>query len=427
MTTRKNKPKRPDGCPLYPNNNGTWCANLAGKRRSFGGWSDLPAALRKYEMAKAKLLMGEDPFDKSAQPSKRTSSKTIGDIVDRFTKAKKEDHKRGLITARTLKQVTYEIGRFKDQHGRVSISSLTPEKWSQIGQSFPENWSLGMFNTRVKIVRSCFNYAMDAGWIEPMRYGKFCVVKQGVLKKHKAKKPQKLYTPEEILKILEFCSDDLKACILLTLSTGMGGTDLSLLRMSDIENGFIVGRRNKTQVERKAPLWPEVAALLAKLDRADDECLFRTQRGLPLVGAMEHSNNYQSSFKRACVRAGVDNRGPYLLRSITQTICEQANVPLASLATSKIMGHKRAEISETYRKEGNVPDHQIRRVSQYLHAWLYKADIWREVAALKNDVYDEIYQPQPVYEGGVLVGYRQISPHPQEALDELLKDHPELR
>lgn len=71
--------------------------------------------------------MGEDPFDKSAQTSKRASSKTIGDIVDRFTAAEKDDHKRGLITARTLKQVSYEIGRFKERYGRVSIEIHSDE------------------------------------------------------------------------------------------------------------------------------------------------------------------------------------------------------------------------------------------------------------------------------------------------------------
>ena len=71
--------------------------------------------------------MGEDPFDKSAQPSKRASSKTIGDIVDRFTAAKKDDHKSGLITARTLKQVSYEIGRLKERYGRVSIEIHSDE------------------------------------------------------------------------------------------------------------------------------------------------------------------------------------------------------------------------------------------------------------------------------------------------------------
>ena len=160
MTKRKNKPKRPSGCPLYPNSNGTWAATLAGKKRSFGGWPDLPAPLRKYELCKAAFLMREDPFDKSAQPSKRASSKTI---------------------------------------------------------------------------------------------------------------------------------------------------------------------------------------------------------------------------------------------------------------------------SETYRTENNVPDHQIRRVSQHLHAWLYKADTWREVASLKDDIHSDEYQPQPVYKDCVIVGRRQVLPHPQEALDALLKDHPELK
>ncbi len=412
MTTRKNKPNRPAGCPLYPHASGSWTATLAGKKRSFGGWSDLPAALRKYELAKAKLLMGEDPFDKSANPSKRSSGQTIADIVSKFIEAKTSECNRGIISPRTLKQITYEITKFSDQHGKVKVSDLTPEKWTEISQSFPPAWSLNMFNTRIKIVRSCFNFAQDSGWVKPMRYGKFCVIKQNVLKKAKARKPPKLYTAEEILKILEFCHDDLKCCILLSLSTGMGGTDLSLLRLSDIKGGFIVGRRSKTQVARKAPVWPEVAHLLAKLDTGKDECLFRTQTGLPLVGAMEHSSNYQSAFKRACKRAGVDNRGPYLLRSITQTICEQANVPLASLATSRIMGHKRTEVSETYRKEDNIPDWQIVRVSDFLHSWLYKADVWKEIQVIKNELHgdDEDH-------------YFAM----QETLDILLKEHPEFR
>ena len=411
MTKRKNKPKRPEGCPLYPHASGSWTATLAGKKRSFGGWSDLPAALRKYEMCKAKLLMGEDPFTEATPTSKRASSQSIADIVDRFIEAKASECNRGIISPRTLKQVTYEISKFSEQHGKVRIDSLTPEKWTEISQSFPAAWSLNMFNTRVKIVRSCFNFAQDSGWVQPMRYGKFCVVKQNVMRKAKAKKPPRLYTAEEIVQILEFSHDDLKACILLSLSTGMGGTDLSQLRLSDIKGGFIVGRRSKTQVTRKAPVWSEVAELLDKLDTGKDECLFKTQTGLPLVGAMEHSSNYQSAFKRACKRAGVENRGPYLLRSVTQTICEQTNVPLASLATSRIMGHKRTEISETYRKEDNIPDWQIRRCSDYLHAWLYKSKVWQEVASIRNTMHSDTEDY-----------YHQM----QDTLEHIKGEHPEL-
>ncbi len=251
-----------------------------------------------------------------------------------------------------------------------------------------------------------FDYAFDSGWIAgKMNYGMFKPIRST----KKTAKAKVLYSPEEIHKVLHESPDSLKCCILLTLSTGMGSSDLTSLRKSDIVDGWIVGQRAKTGEQRIAPVWREVQELIDKLEPDDTGCFLHTASGLPIAD-IDKPSRYTDNFADACDRAEVESRGPYLLRSITQSVCERANTPLASLATSRIMGHVRKEMGDRYRAM-DCPHWQIRKCSNYLHAWLYKSDVWSEVEHIRSDMHsdDEDY-------------YHAM----QEALNVLLKENPEL-
>ena len=77
--------------------------------------------------------------------------------------------------------------------------------------------------------------------------------------------------------------------ILLGINAGLGQNDIANLQLShvDLESGWLIFPRPKTEVERRCPLWKEtviaIQEVLAKRpgpqDDADSNCVLLTHRG----------------------------------------------------------------------------------------------------------------------------------------------------
>jgi integrase len=74
---------------------------------------------------------------------------------------------------------------------------------------------------------------------------------------HRAKRGAKLFTAEEIRRLLDAASVQLKAMILLGINCGYGNTDCAQLPLSavDLQAGILDFSRPKTGVPRRGPLW----------------------------------------------------------------------------------------------------------------------------------------------------------------------------
>src|SRR5262249_19592498 len=78
----------------------------------------------------------------------------------------------------------------------------------------------------------------------------------------------KLFTAEEVRKLLDAAGPQLRTMILLGINCGFGNSDCGNLPLSAVDRvgGFIDFPRPKTGIPRRCPLWPEtVAAIEAAL------------------------------------------------------------------------------------------------------------------------------------------------------------------
>src|SRR5262249_41808563 len=127
--------------------------------------------------------------------------------------------------------------------------------------------TLGNTIQRIRVV---FKFAFDNGLIDrPVRYGQnFKRPSKKTLRINKAKKGPKLFSAEEILKLLGAAGVQMKAMILLGINCGFGNPDCATLPLSavNLDTGWIDYPRPKTGIPRRCPLWPEtVAAIKAAL------------------------------------------------------------------------------------------------------------------------------------------------------------------
>src|SRR5262249_41962667 len=114
--------------------------------------------------------------------------------------------------------------------------------------------------------------AYDAGLIAaPVRYGPhFKRPAKKTLCLHKMKQGAKLFTAEEVRKLISAAGASMKAMILLGINCGFGNADCGNLPLSalNLDTGWIDFPRPKTGIGRRRPLWPEtVEAIKVALER----------------------------------------------------------------------------------------------------------------------------------------------------------------
>jgi len=126
-------------------------------------------------------------------------------------------------------------------------------------------------------IRSLFKYGYDAGLIpSPVRYGHaFAKPGRALIRKERAKHGPRLFTAEEIRRMLDVVVPELRAMILLGINVGYGNTDCTRLepRHLNLQIGWADFPRPKTGIQRRAKLWPEtVQAITAwQAERSNNE------------------------------------------------------------------------------------------------------------------------------------------------------------
>jgi hypothetical protein len=115
--------------------------------------------------------------------------------------------------------------------------------------------------------RSVFKYGTAKGLIERVvRYGtRFKKPDMLVLRRHRTRQGTKLFTAEEIRKILDASNPTMRAMVLPGINCRFGASDYAGLPLAalDLEKGTMDLPRPKTGIPRRAALWPEATAALA--------------------------------------------------------------------------------------------------------------------------------------------------------------------
>src|SRR5262249_16003320 len=118
----------------------------------------------------------------------------------------------------------------------------------------------------IQFVRCVFKFAFEAGLAAvPVRFGPgFKRPSKKTIRLQRAKQGAKLFTADEILRLLAGANPQLKAMILLGTNSGFGNSDCATLPQAvvNLETGWIDYPRPKTGIARRCPLWPETVAAL---------------------------------------------------------------------------------------------------------------------------------------------------------------------
>jgi integrase len=373
------KPARPakpyPEFPLTAHPAGYWCKKIRGKIHYFGPWSDPEGALDKYLAEKDALHAG-----RKARPE--TGAATIKDVVNAFLFAKEALVDTGELSPRTWADYKRVCDLVLAHFGKGRLAAdVDPDDFASLRAKVAKKWGPHRLGSKlIQYTRSLFKHAFDAGLIDrPVRFGPgFKRPAKKVLRLNRAEQGPKLFTADEVRRLITAAGPALKAMLLLGINAGFGNADCGTLPLSalDLEGGWVDFPRPKTGVERRAPLWPETVQAIREAlarrpepkDPADAGLVFVTKYGLSW--AKETSTNPVSQeTKKLLVRLGINGRkglGFYTLRHVFRTVADEAK---DQPAVDFIMGHEAPHMSSIYRE--TIGDSRLRAVVNHVHGWLF--------------------------------------------------------
>jgi integrase len=372
--TTPDKPTKPyPEFPLFPHASGQWAKKIRGKMHYFGLWADPDAALKKYQEQRDDLHAGRAP-----RPS--ADGLTVKELANAFL-----NHKQGLLSEGALSPRTWAdykqtcdllVSRFGK--GRLVVD-LGPEDFAALRQHAAKTWGPVRLGSAIQRVRSVFKYALDASLTDrPVRFGPgFKRPSKKVLRLHKAKQGAKLFTAEEVRRLIDAANVQLRAMILLGVNCGFGNADCGKLPLSalDLDNALIDFPRPKTGIQRRCALWPETVAALREAlakrpepkDPAHAGLVFVTKRGLCWVKDTPGSPVSKETAKLLKSLGINGSRNFYTLRHTFRTVADEAR---DQPAADYIMGHEVAHMSSVYRE--GIADERLRAVSDHVRQWVFR-------------------------------------------------------
>ena len=259
--------------------------------------------------------------------------------------------------------------------GRV-VTDLHQDEFAALRKKLAKKWGPHRLGKTIQCIRCLFKFAYKSRMITTEAdYGQgFERPSKKTLRLHRAAQGPKLFTADELVKLLDAASVQVKAMILLGINCGFGNSDCDSLPTTavDLDAGMIEFPRPKTGVGRRCPLWPETTAALRKVlenrpapkDEAVAALVFITKYG----GSWgTHPAAITHETRKLLTKLGIEgHRNFYTLRHTFRTVADAAkDQPAADF----IMGHESTHMSSHYRE--SIDDERLRAVTDHVRKWLF--------------------------------------------------------
>ncbi len=370
--TKPSKP-RPD-FPLFPHAAGVWAKKIRGKLHYFGPWDDPEGALNKYLAEKDDLHAGRKPrIDPEAL--------TVKQLVNKFLYAKQCQVNEGRLSPLTWGDYNTATDEILAAFGSQRlVSDLRSDDFSKLRNRMAGKWGLQRLCKTIQFVRCVFRYAFEAELIDrPVRFGPdFKRPSRKEFRVQRAKQGPKLFTADEIHRLLGAAHTQVKAMLLLGINCGFGNSDCGKLPRTavDLDKAIIDFPRPKTGIARRSPLWPETVAAIREAIACRPEPKNPENAGLVFLtrfGDSWHTDTTDGPLSREVGKLlkalGINSRkglGFYTLRHTFRTVADEAkDQPAADF----IMGHEVQHMSSVYRE--TISNERLRAVTDHVRAWLF--------------------------------------------------------
>jgi integrase len=286
---------------------------------------------------KADIL--RDPYDFGRKKPEVLFETNADEFLELYSKQNKRSYARDEISLNHLKEF------FKGKY----LSEITPdliEKYRLKRRA--DGVSLSTINRELACLKTCFSKAIE--W-EKMERNPAAKVK----KFHEPNTKERILTAEEMKRLLNAASPEIRPVLIIALNTGMRRGEILGLRWRDVDfvKGFILIEDSKSGRSRKVPMNSLIFETLRAMNR-EREFVFENPE------TRTNIKDVKTAFKGACRRAEIKGIRFHDLRHTAASRMIETGADLVTV--SKILGH--ATIQMTMRYCHPTPENMRRAVEK---------------------------------------------------------------
>ena len=367
------KPEKPyPEFPLYSHNCGKWAKKIKGKTFYFGTWDQPDLAIREY-----------DEFIKDApkepqRPSEATDYRlTIEDACDHFLCHKESHVASRELSARSFRDYKLTCKRFSKFLGyEKAFSDLTPQDFASYREWLSQRWNPVNVGNEVTRILTMIKWLKGSKMIGDIEVSPcFRKPSELVMRRYRRSVGKKLFTPKDIHSLLDESGVNMRAMILLGINCGFQNSDVERVPTDTIaeaiNSSWIEYPREKTEMERRCPLWEETLVAIKEASRvrrkrkksSSPRFFFLRADG---TGYSGENNDIAKLFRATREHAMLATGGFSWLRKTFETV---ASACCDQVAVNYIMGHVDASMAAVYRQE--VWDERLVKATDTVHDWLW--------------------------------------------------------
>ena len=231
--------------------------------------------------------------------------------------------------------------------GDISVPKITPHlieryKMERISQVAPRT-----VNIELSCLSHMFNKAVEWQKLNDTPF-------KGIKLFSYEKKPPRFLTKEEVPKLLDSASDQLKPILIFMLNTGIREGERTRLQWEhlDFERKRILIHSSKVKMYRVVPMGKSVEKVLRGLEKNSDY-VFANSDGSPQL-------KIRKALSTACRKAGLKNVTPHTLRHTFASHLVMSGVDLNTVKT--LLGHSNIQTTMIY--SHLTEDHLARSVEK---------------------------------------------------------------
>ncbi len=259
-------------------------------------------------------------------------------------------HVKDTVKSKSWYRYEYGLRRLIELHGDKKLCHITAKDADDYKTLRLRDAKTATVNRELAALRQVFNLAK--------RWNKFFGENPVSVCKLLPEENQKerILTPEEESRLLNFCNPSLRAIIICALNTAMRKSEIITLKWLnvDMENRVITLEQSNTKSKktRRVPMNSALRTLLLeqKLKSGGNEYVFLSEEGKPY----KDHGSLKGAFERACRRANIKGFRFHDLRHTAATRMVENGSSI--VAVSKILGH--SDIKTTMRY--SHPDNSLR-------------------------------------------------------------------
>jgi integrase len=404
-STRRRRPRNHQSAKPYPDfpltahPSGRWCKKVKGKVIFFGKIDDPQAALDKWLAEKDELLAGRVPR------AQLPEGVTLRDLAIAYLRQQKASMDNGELSSRTFQDNHRTCASLIEHFGKHRLlDDMRQDDFAAYRVALAKRLGPVSLGNSIQRVRSIFKFALESGMVKTLvLFGPgFKRPSKKTLRLERAKKGPKLFSRDELRKLIDAAGIPMKAMILLACNAGFGNSDLANMPLSsvDLQTGWVDFPRPKTGIARRFPLWPETLAALGEViakrptpkAEADVGLLFITKYGAKWAKAIfelrqaepgaepaadETAKTYRVNNDSAIAKEFIKlfavaelqrkpGRSFYTIRHVFETIAGESR---DQVAVDAVMGHARDDMASIYRER--ISDERLKAVTDHVRGWLF--------------------------------------------------------